>query len=194
MAEQALQSIKVVQTYGREELESRNYNKYLQRVLTQSSKINVAKSVGGSFFNTILTLFFGYSFYFGGYLRWSKFETFSGELYNTGDIIAVLFLLLVATIMFGSIGASMPAVAKAQIAGRFTFNVIEHIPEIKCNEEGSKVVKADEIKGKFEFENVCFNYPSNPELKVLKNLTCVFEAGQSIGLVGPSGSGKSTII
>jgi ABC-type multidrug transport system fused ATPase/permease subunit len=163
-------------------------------VLTQSAKINNFKSVGGSFLNTVLTLFFGYSFYFGGYLRWSKFKTYSGELYNTGDILAVLFLLLVGTIMFGSIGANMPGVAKAKIAGRFAFKVIDHIPEIKCNEKGTKVVNADEIKGKFEFENVCFNYPSNPELKVLKNLTCVFEAGQSIGLVGPSGSGKSTII
>ena len=33
------------------------------------------------------------------------------------------------------------------------------------------------IKGKIEFENVCFNYPSNPDLKVLKNLTVTFEAG-----------------
>lgn len=51
-----------------------------------------------------------------------------------------------------------------------------------------------EFKGKIEFDNVCFNYPLNPDLKVLKNLSVTFEAGQTIGLIGPSGSGKSTII
>jgi len=50
------------------------------------------------------------------------------------------------------------------------------------------------MQGKIEFEDVCFNYPLNPDLKVLKNLTVCFEAGQTIGLIGPSGSGKSTII
>ena len=39
-----------------------------------------------------------------------------------------------------------------------------------------------------------FTYPSRKELQVLKNFSCVFEAGQTTALVGPSGSGKSTII
>jgi ABC-type multidrug transport system fused ATPase/permease subunit len=56
------------------------------------------------------------------------------------------------------------------------------------------VLKRDEMKGKITFEDVCFNYPSNPDLKVLKNLNITFEAGSSVGLIGPSGSGKSTII
>jgi ATP-binding cassette subfamily B (MDR/TAP) protein 1 len=56
------------------------------------------------------------------------------------------------------------------------------------------MLKRDEFKGKIEFENVCFNYPLNPDLKVLKNLSITFEAGKTIGLIGPSGSGKSTII
>ena len=55
-------------------------------------------------------------------------------------------------------------------------------------------MKADEIKGEIRFENVSFNYPSKPETRVLKNFSCTFKAGQTVGLVGPSGSGKSTII
>ena len=55
--------------------------------------------------------------------------------------------------------------------------MIEHVPEIKANEAGKKIVTRDDIKGKIEFENVCFNYPSNPDLKVLKNFNCTIEAG-----------------
>ena len=55
-------------------------------------------------------------------------------------------------------------------------------------------IKKDEIKGQIEFKNVNFTYPTRPDLQVLKDFTCTFEAGKTIALVGPSGSGKSTII
>lgn len=74
------------------------------------------------------------------------------------------------------------------------FDVIDHIPDVEPNQKGTLILKREDVKGKIEFDNVCFNYPSNPDLKVLKNLSITFEAGQSIGLIGPSGSGKSTII
>jgi len=48
--------------------------------------------------------------------------------------------------------------------------------------------------GQIEFKNVGFTYPSRPDLKVLKNFSCTFEAGKTTALVGPSGSGKSTIV
>lgn len=50
------------------------------------------------------------------------------------------------------------------------------------------------MKGRIEFKNVNFSYPSRPEDKVLNNFSCVFEPGKTTALVGPSGSGKSTII
>ena len=88
----------------------------------------------------------------------------------------------------------MPSIKGAKVAGKMAFDVIDHVPGIQANEKGTKILKREEMKGKIEFEDVCFNYPSNPDLKVLKNLTVCFEAGQTIGLIGPSGSGKSTII
>ena len=46
MAEQSLQAIKVVHTYGREELESTMYNKYLTRTLDQAKATNNFKALG----------------------------------------------------------------------------------------------------------------------------------------------------
>lgn len=77
----------------------------------------------------------------------------------------------------GIVGTQLPALVTARIAGRFAFNVIDHVPGIKANEKGTKIVTKNDVKGKIEFENVCFNYPSNPDLKVLKNFNCTFEAG-----------------
>jgi ABC-type multidrug transport system fused ATPase/permease subunit len=50
------------------------------------------------------------------------------------------------------------------------------------------------MKGRVEFKNVSFSYPTRKDLMALDNFSCVFEAGKTTALVGPSGSGKSTII
>ncbi len=43
-------------------------------------------------------------------------------------------------------------------------------------------------------ENIYFNYPTRPEVKVLQGLTSKVEPGQTLALVGPSGCGKSTTV
>lgn len=44
------------------------------------------------------------------------------------------------------------------------------------------------------FEDVQFNYPSRPDVPVLKGLRLRARKGQTIALVGSSGCGKSTTI
>lgn len=50
-----------------------------------------------------------------------------------------------------------------------------------------------QVVGKIVFREVCFSYPSRPNL-VFENLTFTVNPGKTIAVVGPSGSGKSTII
>jgi ATP-binding cassette subfamily B (MDR/TAP) protein 1 len=55
-------------------------------------------------------------------------------------------------------------------------------------------IEPDNLKGKIEFKNVSFSYPTKPENKILNDISFIIEPGQSVGLVGYSGCGKSTII
>ena len=50
------------------------------------------------------------------------------------------------------------------------------------------------VKGRIEFKNVSFAYPSKPDQMILKKVNFVIEPGQKAALVGYSGCGKSTII
>ena len=72
-------------------------------------------------------------------------------------------------------------------------NVIEHIPKVNSDAKGA-IISAESLKGKIQFDNVSFSYPSRPDMQVLQDFTCTFEAGKTTALVGPSGSGKSTVV
>lgn len=58
--------------------------------------------------------------------------------------------------------------------------------------EASKEYATPEIKGKVEFRDVDFVYPTRPDAQVLRKLSLSVEPGKTIALVGASGCGKST--
>jgi ATP-binding cassette subfamily B protein len=47
-------------------------------------------------------------------------------------------------------------------------------------------------RGRIQFDNVTFRYPSRPESKALDDFRITVEPGETIAFVGPSGAGKST--
>lgn len=49
-------------------------------------------------------------------------------------------------------------------------------------------------KGKIQYKNVSFRYPTRREVEVLRGLTLEIPPGKRVALVGPSGCGKSTLI
>lgn len=51
-----------------------------------------------------------------------------------------------------------------------------------------------DVQGRIRFDNICFNYPTRPDIPVLRNFNIVIEPGTYVALVGASGCGKSTAI
>ena len=50
------------------------------------------------------------------------------------------------------------------------------------------------MDGDINFRNAQFQYPTRPEVNVLRELNLSLTKGQKVALVGPSGCGKSTCI
>ncbi|CAJ0930327.1 unnamed protein product, partial [Mesorhabditis belari] len=75
-------------------------------------------------------------------------------------------------------------------ASRKVFEYIDREPTIQHHGKLQPAV----LRGKIEFKNVHFAYPTRPQLPILRDLSFTAEIGQTVALVGPSGSGKSSCI
>ena len=84
---------------------------------------------------------------------------------------------------------------KASIAFKSIYSTLDTVSLINpFKDDNDKNISAENIKGKIEFKNVYFSYPTRPEQVILKDVSFVVNPGQQVALVGYSGSGKSTII
>lgn len=84
---------------------------------------------------------------------------------------------------------------KAKKSFSSIFSTLDYPTKIDTSIESNiNKASATSLKGKIEFRNVSFAYPTKPTQKVLKNISFTIEPGQFAALVGYSGCGKSTII
>ena len=111
------------------------------------------------------------------------------------DMNRVMNILIVTATGIGNGLGTVGDYSKASNAFKSLFSTIDTECLIDITEEGNKNKKsAKDIKGKIEFKNVSFSYPTRRDQKILKNISFVIQPGQAAALVGYSGCGKSTII
>lgn len=66
--------------------------------------------------------------------------------------------------------------------------------KIDEDKEKVRIPNVEEVKGKIEFKNVWFRYPTRKEDFVLKGLNITVNPNEQVALVGESGCGKSTFV
>jgi ATP-binding cassette, subfamily B (MDR/TAP), member 1 len=100
--------------------------------------------------------------------------------------------IVIGSISLAQLAPEMDAVTFGRGAAAKLYQTIDHVPDIDSyNPSG---LKPERVEGHITFENVKFNYPSRPNVAVVKDLSVSFPAGKTAALVGASGSGKSTVI
>lgn len=145
-AEQALNAIKVVHTYGQEKLEETSYCNFLERSFITQKKNSLLAGVGLGVMYFVIGGFYAYSFYFGGFLK--EYGYMNGDKpYTGGVVLAIMF-----SIVFGSfgLGGAMPfikSVQEAKVGGRLAYNTIDHKPSIILDEPNTQIVQRDTMKG-----------------------------------------------
>ena len=121
---------------------------------------------------------------------------YSGKLIISGELAINNFFSFLAAMMLAY--QPVKTLTKVNVAISQGFSAAERIlpiidieNEINLNEQGKKLTIEE---GNIVLDNVNFSYKSNPENKVLQNISVKFTGGKMTALVGHSGSGKSTLL
>ena len=93
----------------------------------------------------------------------------------------------------GLAGPNIPAFLRARAAAYPIFEMIERNTAVKENNKSEGKIFST-IEGHIQFKDVCFRYPSRPEVVIFDRLHLDIPAGKVVALVGGSGSGKNTVI
>ncbi|MFD2199977.1 ABC transporter ATP-binding protein [Shivajiella indica] len=182
IVEETLHSIMTVKSFVGEEYESNRYRKGLNKVVNVALK---AAGFRGAFISFIIFALFGgivAVMWYGATL------VASGDM-SIGDLVS---FVLYTTFIGGSIAGLGDIYGQIQKAIGSSERVLEILQE--SPEESTADHEAIPVKGTIQFKNVRFNYPTRPEVEVLKNINLTIPAGEKVALAGHSGAGKSTII
>lgn len=181
VAEETLSGVKTVKSFVREDFEVNRYASALDHALSFVKARITAITVFMTVAMTVGFLAVCVVLLYGGY------QVITGGM-TVGDLTQFLLYLMIVAIGVGSLGSLWGDFAAGIGASERIFEILE-----KESLERTSGVRPDNVRGKIEFKNVSFRYPTRKDIEVIRNLSFNIEPGQKIAFVGSSGAGKSTV-
>ncbi|XP_023145774.2 ATP-binding cassette, sub-family B (MDR/TAP), member 4 isoform X2 [Amphiprion ocellaris] len=130
-------------------------------------------------------------FAYAGCFRFGAWLIFAGRMDAQG-VFLVISAILFGAMAVGEANSFAPNYAKAKMSAAHLIMLINKEPAIdNLSHEGES---PDKFDGNVSFESVKFNYPSRPDVPILRGLNLKVKKGETLALVGSSGCGKSTTI
>lgn len=168
-AEQAINAVRVVQAFGQEKTEIRNYSRHLLRAKATGVKTHLKTAMALASFTFVIFGYYAYGFYTGSWLITKRVtNTNNGEFYTIGDILACFFGIVFGVMSLGMASPQLKSITEGKVAGKMAYDIIERKPEISL-EEGAPIDQP--VTGRLEFRNVTFRYPSKKDQIILDSFS-----------------------
>ncbi|XP_027360046.1 ABC transporter B family member 2-like [Abrus precatorius] len=185
IAEEVIGNVRTVQAFAGEERAVRSYKAALMKTYTNGRKTGLAKGLGLGSMHCVL------------FLSWALLVWFTSivvhkNIANGGESFTTMLNVVIAGLSLGQAAPDITAFIRAKAAAYPIFEMIERDTISKSSSKTGR--KLSKLEGHIQFKNVCFSYPSRPDVVIFNNLCLDIPSGKIVALVGGSGSGKSTVI
>ncbi|KAM6314849.1 LOW QUALITY PROTEIN: ATP-binding cassette sub-family B member 5 [Aegotheles albertisi] len=186
VAEEILTAIRTVVAFNGQQKALAKYDANLEMARSVGVKKSITTNTSLGVSQFLIFGSYALAFWYGTKL------TAEDENYDIGRVLIVFFSVLIGAFSLGQAAPNLESVANARGAAYEVYRIISKKRLIdSSSKEG---YKPDKLVGEIEFRNIHFNYPSRPDVKILKGLNLKVQTGKTIALVGASGCGKSTTI
>ncbi|XP_047333744.1 ABC transporter B family member 4-like [Impatiens glandulifera] len=186
IANDAVGNIRTVASFCAEEKVMDLYTKKCEGPVKTAIKQGMISGIGFGVSFAALFLVYAGSFYAGARLVNAGKTEFA-------DVFRVFFALAMGAIGISQSSSLAPDSNKARAAAASIFAILDRKPKIDSSDD-SGMSTLETLRGEIELKNVCFNYPTRPDIQIFSDLTLTIPRGKTVALVGESGSGKSTVI
>ncbi|KAH8125414.1 hypothetical protein LI328DRAFT_146646 [Trichoderma asperelloides] len=190
IAQETLSNIAVVQAFGAGSRLEAKFSSHVMTAQKRGIKKAFAAAVQAGTLYFIAYAANALSFWQGSHQIVNTIANPNGV--SVGEIYTVIFLLVDACVVFGSIAPLLPLLGGASTAFLKLRQDIE-TPATINSRSTSGLKLPDSAAASISFRNVSFAYTSRPDHLVLKNVSFDCPAGKYTAIVGLSGSGKSTV-
>ena len=175
---------KIIKIFQRENFEKFRSEKFVNDLKEKSAKINTVYIRSAPIMEILTGLLIASLIFYSGKL------IISGEL-AINNFFSFLAAMMLAYQPVKTLTKVNVAISQGFAAAERILPIIDTQNEINSNEEGDKL---NIIDGNIVLDKINFTYKSNPENKVLHDMSLKFIGGKMTALVGYSGSGKSTLL
>ncbi len=182
VVEETLQNINTVKAFTNETLEYTRYKTEMANVVTTSLKLAKYRATFASF---VIIILFGVIFF----ILWYGAKLVQQDAMTIGQLVSFISYTAIIGGAIGSLGNFYTEIVTALGGTERIRDILNEPAEIDVPLQAERPA----VNGHIRFEDVKFEYPSRPDMPVLRGIDLDIRPGQKIALVGQSGSGKSTI-
>lgn len=174
--------IRVIKTFSLENLMQERLNKAVRDVEARSNSIVQLEAATSPIMETLG------GFAIASILALSAFLVVKGDT-TPGELMSFVTAMLLAYEPAKRLARMRVGIEAGLIGVRMMFEIMDRPVNLVEKPDAKPLAKGP---GEIAFDQVSFTY--NPDVPVIRDMSFVFQAGETTALVGPSGGGKSTII